>query len=126
MADIKMCDKCGGMFNPRGAWQSLTAITFTIADEDGLRQVRHDSTLELCGACAIDPRQAESQSPVMRGALATGRQLVDEEADVWRDPDGSYHVKRGAQWIGPFSSEGSATGWIRNERPRPYDEGSEE
>lgn len=110
MADIKMCDKCGAMFNPRGDWQSLTAVTF-LAGDDG-RQDRYDSVIELCGACSIDPRKAQTATP---SALGTGRQLVDEGIDLWRDPDGSLHLKRGAQWIGPFSSRTAALTWYRGE-----------
>jgi hypothetical protein len=111
VADIKLCDKCGGVFNPRGAWQSLTAVTFYV--EDG-RQQRVDSTLELCGPCSIAPNT--ESTPTLRGALGTGPQQIDAERDIWRNPDGTFHVRRGQQQIGPFSSEESAGNWVRGER----------
>lgn len=113
MADIKMCDKCGGTFNPRGAWQSLQATSFVV---EGGRQVRYDTTIELCGKCAIVPSidgdGGETNTSV---AIGTGRQLVDEANGIWRDPDWSFHVKRGEQWIGPFTTKKSALKWLHDE-----------
>lgn len=112
MADVKVCDKCSGFFNPRGAWQSLSAVTFTV-DEDGIQR-RTDSALELCGECAMSPNQ--TTAPVMRGALGTGPQLVDADHDIWEAPDGSFSVRRGKLTpIGPFSSLAAARKWVRGE-----------
>jgi hypothetical protein len=122
MADIKLCDKCGAVFNPRGSWQALSAITFVV--EDG-RQQRYDSTIEVCEACAIDPRKAPNPTG-SAAALGTGPRLVDSVDGIWQEADGSCFVKRDdGLRVGPFSSKGSASDWLHNREPAPKDAGSE-